>query len=121
MPGRNKETNRIYAARHRARQKEYQAWKKQALARWTEHNTFHVTKQPDGGFRIGLEQTPIEGQRITAEIAELCDMDPDTFIQAMLGEVLADMGGEWKPISKERREIAQLRAENAELMRKAGL
>ena len=93
------------------------------LAAWAEHNTIHVKRQKDGGFRIGLEQTPIEGERITAELATRCGMDPDTFIEKILGDVLTDMGGVWKPIkvSAEQKEIAQLRAENAELMRKAGL
>ena len=113
--------NRAYVKKHYGRQKELQAWKKQAMARWLEHNKFHVARQEDGGFRIGLEQTPVEGERITAEIAERCGMDPDTFVQTMLAEVLAEMGGEWKPISEERQEIARLKAENAELMRKAGL
>ena len=101
--------------------REVQREKKRILAAWAEHNTFHIARQEDGGFRIGLEQTPIEGERVTRELAELCGMDPDTFLQTMVGEVLAKEGGVWKPVSRERQEIARLRAENAELMRRAGL
>ena len=61
---------------------------------------FHIAKQEDGGFRIGLEQTPVEGERITAELAELCGMDPSTFIETILGEVLAQEGGQWKPVKR---------------------
>ena len=67
--------NRANTARTRQRQKEYQAWKKQTLARWAEHNRLHVTRQEDGGFLIGIEQSP-EAENVTAEIAELCGMDP---------------------------------------------
>ena len=112
--------NRANTARSRQRLKTYQEWKAHLLARWMEHNLFHVTKQADGGWRISLEHTP-EGDRITAEIAELCGLDPDTVIQRFVGETLVEMGGEWKPISKEQQELARLRAENAELMRRAGL
>ena len=101
--------------------REVQLEKKRILAAWGEHNKFRVVRQEDGGFRIGLEQTPIEGERVTAELAELCGMDPDTFVQTILGEVLTAEGGVWKPISEDRQEIARLRAENAELMRRAGL
>ena len=113
--------NRANTARTRMRQKEAQELKKQIMARWAEHNKFHIARQEDGGFRIGLEQTPVEGERITAELAELCGMDPDTFVQTILGEVLTAEGGVWKPISEDRQEIARLRAENAELMRRAGM
>ena len=113
--------NRANTARTRQRLKTYQEWKAHILAQWSEHNTFHVTKQEDGGFRIHLEQTPIEGERVTREIAEFCNLDPDTVIQKMVGECLAEMGGVWKPASKEQQEMAKLRAENAEIMRRAGL
>ena len=102
--------------------RELQLEKKRILAEWGEHNKFHVARQEDGGFRIGLEQTPIEGERVTREIAERCGMDPDDFVQTILGEVLMEMGGVWKPTKEtQRQEIARLRAENAELMRRAGL
>ena len=99
------------------------------LAAWEEHNTVRLTKREGGGFIVGLEQTPIEGERITAELAAICGMDPDAFIEKILGEVLTEMGGRWKPLKRaepvkvreDRKEIAQLRAENAELMRRAGL
>ena len=91
--------NRANTARTRQRQKEYQAWKKQTLARWAEHNRLHVTRQEDGGFLIGIEQSP-EAENVTAEIAELCGMDPDTFLQTMIGEVLAKEGGEFRPVKR---------------------
>ena len=81
--------------------RELQLEKKRILAAWGEHNKFHVARQEDGGFRIGLEQTPVEGERITRELAELCGMDPDTFVQTILGEVLAKEGGVWKPVKRE--------------------
>ena len=124
MPNKDKA---IAAAQNREGQanwREVQREKKRILAVWGEHNKFRVVRQADGGFRIGLEQTPIEGERITAELAELCGMDPDTFVQTILGEVLAKEVGVWKPVSKERQEITRLRAETAELkekMRRAGL
>ena len=121
MPNKDKSIAADQNRESQATWRELQREKKRILAAWGEHNKFHVARQADGGFRIGLEQTPVEGERITAELAELCGMDPDTFVQTILGEVLAKEGGEWKPISKERQEIARLRAENAELMRKAGL
>lgn len=85
----------------RNRQQEKKAWKKQTLARWAEHNMLHVTKQEDGGFLIGIEQSS-EGENVTAELAELCGMDPDTFLQTMIGEVLAQEGGEFRPVKRER-------------------
>ena len=121
MPNKDKA---IAAAQNRESQatwREVQREKKRILAAWAEHNKFHVARQEDGGFRIGLEQTPVEGERVTRELAELCGMDPDDFVQVILGEVLTKDGGVWKPVSKERQEIARLRAENAELMRRAGL
>ena len=117
----------IAAAQNRDSQatwREVQREKKRILAAWGEHNKFHIARMEDGGFRIGLEQTPIEGERVTRELAELCGMDPDTFVQTIVGEVLAAEGGTWKPVSKERQELARLRAETAELrekMRRAGL
>ena len=84
--------------------RDVQREKKRILAAWGEHNKLHVTRQKDGGFRIGLEQTPVEGERITAELAELCGMDPDTFIETILGEVLVQEGGEWKPVKREGQE-----------------
>ncbi len=80
--------------------RDLQREKKRILAAWGEHNMFHIAKQEDGGFRIGLEQTPVEGERITAELAELCGMDPSTFIETILGEVLAQEGGQWKPVKR---------------------
>ena len=106
----------------RRKVKTYQEWKAHTLAQWQEHNVFHYTKQEDGGWRISLEHTP-EGDRITAEIAELCGLDPDTVIQKMVGEVLAEMGGKFEPASKEQQEMARLRAETLELkerLRRAG-
>ena len=91
--------NRANTARTRQRQKEYQAWKKQTLARWLEHHVFHKTKQADGGWRVSVEHTP-EGDRITAEIAELCGLDSDTVIQRFVGEVLTQEGGVWIPTKK---------------------
>ena len=76
--------------------KTYQEWKKHILAQWSEHNHFLYTKQEDGGIRIQLEHTA-EGDRITAEIAKLCSLDPDTVIQKMVGEVLAETGGKFVP------------------------
>lgn len=113
--------NRANTARSRQRLKEYQEWKARILARWAEHNKLHITRQDDGGFLIGIESTPVEGERVTKELAELCGQDPDTFVQTILGEVLAKEGGTWKPLSKEKQELKRLRAENAELMRRAGL
>ena len=121
MPNNDKTIAAIQNRKSQITWRELQREKKRILAAWMEHNKFHVAKQEDGGFRIGLEQTPIEGERITTELAELCGMDPDTFVQTILGEVLTEDGGVWKPVSKERQEIARLRAENAELMRRAGL
>ena len=121
MPNKDKA---IAADQNRASQvtwRELQREKKRILAVWSEHNTLHIVRQKDGGFRIGVEQTPVEGERVTRELAELCGMDPDDFVQTILGEVLAQEAGTWKPISKERQEIIRLRAENAELMRRAGL
>ena len=112
--------NRANTARTRQKLKTYLEWKAHILAQWQEHNVFHYTKQEDGGIMISLEHTP-EGDKITAEIAKICGLDPDTVIQKMVGEVLAAEGGVWKPVSKERLEIERLRAENAELMKRAGL
>ena len=92
--------NRKSQAAWRARLKTYQEWKAHILAQWQEHNVLHVTKQEDGGLLISLEHTP-EGDRVTAEIAKLCGMDPDTIIQKMVGEVLAEEGGVWKPAKRE--------------------
>ena len=64
-----------------------------------EHNAIHVTKQEDGGLLISLEHTS-EGDRVTAEIAKLCGLEPDTIIQKMVGEVLAQEGGVWKPTKR---------------------
>ena len=51
-------------------------------------------------------------------------MDPDDFVQVILGEVLTKEGGTWKPTKEtERQELTRLRAETAELrekMRRAG-
>ena len=124
MPNKDKA---IAAAQNRKSQetwREVRREKKRILAAWAEHNTFHITRQDDGGFRIGLEQTPVEGERVTRELAELCGMIPDAFVQTILGEVLAQEAGTWKPVSKERQEMARLRAETAELrekLRRAGL
>ena len=92
--------NRKSQATWRAKLKTYQEWKAHLLAQWAEHNTFHITKQPDGGFRVKLEHTA-EGDRVTAEIAKHCGLDPHTVIQQMVGEVLTEMGGVWKPVKKE--------------------
>ena len=83
----------------RKKVKSYQEWKAHLLAQWQEHNVLHVTKQADGGWRIALEHTA-EGDRITAWIALQCDLDPDTIIQNMVGEVLVEMGGKWIPTKK---------------------
>ena len=116
-------TNTERQAAWRRKVKSYQEWKAHILAQWQEHNVFHYSKQEDGGIRIQLEHSA-EGDRITAEIAELCGLDKDTVIAKMVGEVLAEMGGKFVPASKEQQEITRLRAETAELrekMRKAGL
>ena len=84
----------------RRKVKTYQEWKAHILAQWQEHNVFHYTEQEDGGLLISLEHTT-EGDRITAWIALQCGLDPDTVIQKMVGEVLAEMGGVWKPVNKE--------------------
>ena len=84
----------------RSRVKTYQEWKTHILAQWQEHNVFHYTKQEDGGLLISLEHTP-EGDKITAELAELCGLEPDTVIQKMVGEVLAAEGGKWIPAKRE--------------------
>ena len=118
MPNKDKA---IAADQNRASQatwREVQREKKRILAVWGEHNTLHITKMEDGGFRIGISQTPVEGERVTREMAELCGMDSDTFVQTILGEVLAQEAGTWKPVSKERQELAKLRAETAELREK---
>ena len=115
--------NRANTARTRQRLKSYKEWKAQILAQWAEHNVFHYSKQEDGGIRIQLEHTA-EGDRITREIAELCGLDPDTVIQKMVGEVLAEMGGKFVPASKEQQELTRLRAETAALrgkLKRAGL
>ena len=92
--------NRANTARTRQRLKTYQEWKRHTLARWKEHNMFHSTKQEDGGFMISLEHTP-EGDKITAELAALSGLDPDTVIQQMVGEVLTEEGGVWIPAKRE--------------------
>ena len=92
--------NRANTARTRQRLKTYQEWKAHLLARWLEHNVLHQTKQADGGWRVSLEHSP-EGDRITAEIAKECGLDPDTVIQRFVGEVLTEEGGVWKPVNKE--------------------
>lgn len=88
--------NRKGQATWRKKVKTEQERKRHILAQWKEHNVIHWAKQEDGGFRISLEHTP-EGDRITAEFAELCGMDPDTFVQTMVGETLVEMGGKWMP------------------------
>ena len=98
----------------RRKVKTYQEWKAHILARWREHNVFRYIKQEDGGIKIQLESTD-EGDRITAELAELCGMDPETVIQKMVGECLAEMGGKFVPASKEQQELTRLRAETAAL------
>ena len=92
--------NRANTARTRQRLKTHQEWKRDIFARWQEHNVFHYIKQEDGGIRILLEHTP-EGDRITAELARYCGLDPDTVIQQMVGEVLTENGGVWIPTKKE--------------------
>ena len=91
--------NRANTARTRQRLKTYQEWKAHTFAQWKEHNVFHYTKQEDGGIRISLEHTA-EGDRITAMLAELSGLDPDTVIQQMVGEVLTEDGGVWIPAQK---------------------
>ena len=88
--------NRKGQAAWRDRLKTYQEWKEHILARWAEHNVFHVERQPDGGFRVSLEHSA-EGDRITAELAKYCGLDKDTVIQQMVGEVLTEDGGVWIP------------------------
>ena len=104
--------------------RDLQLEKKRILAEWGEHNKFRVVRREDGGFDIGLEQTPIEGERVTRELAERCGMDPEDFVQTILGEVLTEMGGVWKPTKEtEGQEITRLRAETLELkekLRRAG-
>ena len=92
--------NRKSQAAWRDRLKTHQEWKKRTLAQWLDHNVLHKTKQEDGGWRISLEHTP-EGDRVTAEIAEECGLDPDTVIQNMVGEVLTAEGGVWIPAKRE--------------------
>ena len=92
-------TNTERQATWRNRVKTYQEWKRHTMARWAEHNMFHVTKQEDGGFLISLEHTP-EGDKITAELAEFCGLDPDTVIQQMVGAVLMEEDGIWIPAKK---------------------
>ena len=91
--------NRKSQATWRRKVKTYREWKAHILAQWQEHNVFHYIKQEDGGIRILLEHSA-EGDRITAEIAELCGLDPDTVIQQMVGEILSGTGGVWIPTKK---------------------
>ena len=115
--------NRANTARTRQKLKTYREWKSHIMTRWREHNVFRYIKQEDGGIRIQLEHTE-EGDRITAEIAELCGMDPHTVIQKMVGEALAEMGGKFVPASLEQQEMAKLRAETAALrdkLKRAGV
>ena len=125
MPNKDKAIAAAQNRKGQAAWQEVQREKKRILATWGEHNKFQVVRQADGGFRIGLEQTPVEGERVTRELAELCGMDPDDFVQVILGEVLAKEGGTWKPTKEtERQELTRLRAETTELrekMRRAGL
>ena len=124
MPNKDKTIAAAQNRKGQAAWQEVQREKKRILATWAEHNKFRVVRQADGGFRIGLEQTPVEGERVTRELAELCGMDPDDFVQVILGEVLTKEGGTWKPTKEtERQELTRLRAETAELrekMRRAG-
>ena len=92
-------TNTERQAAWRSRLKTYQEWKAHMLARWREHNVLHQTKQADGGWRVSLEHSP-EGDRITAELAELCGLDTDTVIQRFVGEVLTEDGWKWIPAKK---------------------
>ena len=104
MPNKDKSIaaaqNRKNQAAWRDRLKTYQEWKAHTLAQWKEHNVFHYTKQEDGGIMISLEHTP-EGDKITAELAALSGLDPDTVIQQMVGEVLTEEGGVWIPAKRE--------------------
>ena len=104
MPNKDKSIaaaqNRKGQAAWRDRLKTYQEWEAHTFAQWKEHNVFHYFKQEDGGIRILLEHTA-EGDRITAELAELCGLDKDTVIQKMVGEVMAAEGGVWKPVKRE--------------------
>ena len=124
MPNKDKTIAAAQNRKGQAAWQEVQREKKRILATWAEHNKFRVVRQADGGFRIGLEQTPVEGERVTRELAELCGMDPDDFVQVILGEVLTKEGGTWKPTKEtERQELTRLRAETAELrekMKRAG-
>ena len=92
--------NRKSQAAWRDRLKTYQEWKKLTLAEWAEHNVFHCTKQEDGGLLISLEHSA-EGDKITAMLAKLSGLDPDTVIQQMVGEVLAEEGRVWIPAKRE--------------------
>ncbi len=95
--------NRKSQATWRKKVKTYQEWKQHTFAQWKEHNVFHYTKQEDGGLLISLEHTP-EGDRITAMLAKHSGLDPDTVIQQMVGEVLTEEGGVWKPVKREGQE-----------------
>ena len=92
--------NRANTARTRQRLKSYKEWKAHLLAQWSEHNTFHITEQSDGGFRVRLEHSA-EGDRITAEISKLCGLDPHTVVQRFVGEAIVEMGGKWIPNKRE--------------------
>ena len=125
MPNKDKTIAAAQNRKGQAAWQEVQREKKRILATWAEQgNKFRVVRQADGGFRIGLEQTPVEGERVTRELAELCGMDPDDFVQVILGEVLTKEGRTWKPTKEtERQELTRLRAETAELrekMKRAG-
>ena len=90
-------TNVQRQAAWRGRQKEARGAHRDVLERWQEHNRFIVTKQADGGYKVGLETSP-EGERLTAELAALCGLDPDAFLQRMVAELLVEeYGGRFVP------------------------
>ena len=96
----NAELQQAWRDRNKAK-RELTAWRKRILAQWQEHNRLIVTRQPDGGYRIQVEQSP-EGERITAEVALLCGESPDRFLEMIVAEVLADMQGRFVPASEQK-------------------
>ena len=63
MATKTKKTKTATQATWRAKLKSYQEWKEHILAQWAEHNTFHVEKQEDGGFRVRLPRAYRRGRQ----------------------------------------------------------
>ena len=97
----NTERQQAWRDRNKA-DRDLRAWRKRILARWQEHNRLIVTRQPDGGYRIQIEQSP-EGDRITAELAELCGESSHLFMERLIAEALGDMEGRFIPASERER------------------